>query len=384
MNITTNNKSIFFIDAINSTAYFNFSFINGMHEFDRKIFFLTSKFIYDEAVKPPKNTIYYFFPVTTIICGLVQTPPMIRRILKAIEYPFNLLRLLRLIKIYHVGIVHFNFFILPTIENLFLLICKKYHCKVVITVHNVLPHDSGLKYRNAYKKTYNKADFIITLTNYVSNQLRIVFNLDKKIQVVPHGDMNYIFNQVKAKECTTYNKPTIVFLGRISPYKGLSFLIDVLKLVLKKLDILLIVMGNPEESMGKYYQHARRNDVMKNIIWHIGYLDLDDMYKKLANTDIFIFPYSDASQSGGIITAFSLGKPVIIRNVGGLSEMISENKDGYISNSIEDMAEKIIFLLTNKEKYHETINYIKTKRRDKNNWANICPRYVKIYSDLSD
>jgi glycosyltransferase involved in cell wall biosynthesis len=227
------------------------------------------------------------------------------------------------------------------------------------------------------------ADLIVTLTEYVKTEIETQFSLQKKkIAVIPHGDMSFIFNQVRTKNTKIYNEPTIAFIGSISPYKGLMFLLDVFNLIVQKMDARLLILGVQNESITKYYDWADKLNIYEKIIWEIGYTPLDELYYKIKNVNLFIFTYTRASQSGGIITAFTLNKPVIVRPVGGLTEMIHENRDGLVAAGRQEMADKIVNLLTDENKYTSMIKYIKSRRRAQNNWNSICAKFVSQYSEL--
>ena len=65
---------------------------------------------------------------------------------------------------------------------------------------------------------------------------------------------------------------------------------------------------------------------------------------------IIILPYLAASLSGVIGLAYSHSRPVIVTNVGGLSEYVDNGKTGFIVSprSSEALADKIIKLLKQK------------------------------------
>ena len=65
-----------------------------------------------------------------------------------------------------------------------------------------------------------------------------------------------------------------------------------------------------------------------------------------------VCPYTDATQSGVIMSAFAFNKPVIATNVGGLPEMVKNQHYGIIINEkdTDALAESIITLWTNPKK----------------------------------
>ena len=74
-----------------------------------------------------------------------------------------------------------------------------------------------------------------------------------------------------------------------------------------------------------------------------------------------IHPFTDATQSGVIMTSYSLCKPVIATKVGGLTEMIDNGKSGILvpPKDIKALANAIINLLQDNKLYIDMQQYIK-------------------------
>ena len=78
-------------------------------------------------------------------------------------------------------------------------------------------------------------------------------------------------------------------------------------------------------------------------------------YREIPNlfygAKFLILPYIDASQSGVIPLAYTFSKPVIVSNVGSLSEYVDHGKTGLIfeSGNTEQLANHIIDLIKNRD-----------------------------------
>ena len=103
----------------------------------------------------------------------------------------------------------------------------------------------------------------------------------------------------------------------------------------------------------------------------------------LQRSDIVVCPYTDATQSGVIMTCFALTKPVIVTDVGGLSEMVESGKTGIVvpPRNSEVLANAIISVLKNdhiKELMCQNINdkYF----HGEESWNSIVDKYIEFYN----
>ena len=88
------------------------------------------------------------------------------------------------------------------------------------------------------------------------------------------------------------------------------------------------------------------------------------MNKYFSACDVVALPYKSASQSGIIPIAYHFNKPVVATNVGGLPDMVSNNKTGIIiePNNPELLANEIANNLKNKN-FSNMYNNIKEYKK---------------------
>src|SRR5690606_13516289 len=74
-----------------------------------------------------------------------------------------------------------------------------------------------------------------------------------------------------------------------------------------------------------------------------------ELVEIVCQSQLIICPYTDATQSGVIMMAYALHRPVLVTNVGGLTEYVISGQTGLISEEIsaESLAAKIIYFLKN-------------------------------------
>ena len=109
---------------------------------------------------------------------------------------------------------------------------------------------------------------------------------------------------------------------------------------------------------------------------------MEELAGLLQDCAITVCPYTDATQSGVVMTSYSLCKPVIATNVGGLSEMVEDGKTGLLvpPKDVDALADAIISLLEDRKKLDEMANSIRNDyfAGDKS-WKVIADRYVAFY-----
>jgi glycosyltransferase involved in cell wall biosynthesis len=130
------------------------------------------------------------------------------------------------------------------------------------------------------------------------------------------------------------NIPTILYLGRIIPSKGVHYLIKAFARVERKgLNVFLIIAGTgPYQSK---LENLAKKENIKNILFTRRYatnLDKITLYKAC---DIFVLPsvYFSYPEGWGLVLneAMSFGKPVIATNmVGGVYDLIKHGINGFI------------------------------------------------------
>ena len=146
------------------------------------------------------------------------------------------------------------------------------------------------------------------------------------------------------------NEFNILFFGRISPYKGVKYLLDAFVDILqrhKDLNIKLTIAGSGDFDFDiNFYKNYPQIKIINKFI------SPQDLSSLINQSTVVICPYTDATQSGVVMSAFAFKKPIIATRVGGLSEMIKNNATGLIiePKSTEAIVDAILDLYNNQEK----------------------------------
>ena len=74
----------------------------------------------------------------------------------------------------------------------FVQFCRKRGSKIVLTVHDLLPHDTGEAHKQTFRDLYRMVDGIICHSDNIRSRLQAEFAVpEEKIAVIPHGPFFY-------------------------------------------------------------------------------------------------------------------------------------------------------------------------------------------------
>lgn len=322
-------------------------------------------------------------------------PGRLKNILKIIEYYINLLAYATRVIFNRPDVVHVQW--LPQItktkiELLFLRWLKFLGIKVVLTVHNLLPHDTGKRFFGVYKNAYKWPHLLVCHTKIQKKSLVEEFGVSpERICVIPHGamfaDSRVNSEGVDSKELAMNKGETIVlFFGNIRPYKGLEFLLEAWVEVIKtKPKARLVIAGAGSKAYVELIERKITEAKIANSVdCYFHFIPTEKLPLFYEASDILVYPYRDISQSGALLTGLSFGKAIVAANVGGFSEMLTDGENALLVD-YGDVIELSTALrrLINDEKERLRLGAAAKKMIDDElSWNNIAVRTIQCYEKL--
>jgi len=273
---------------------------------------------------------------------------------------------------------------------------------VVLTAHNVnkLKRDSADTALNrlTLRIQYRLADHIFVHTPKMKSELMEEFGVPPgRITVIPFGinnsvpDTNLSAKEAKKRLGIHENHKTILFFGRIKPYKGLEYLVPAFqKLVRRHNDYRLIIAGQLEMPSERYWESIQR-EIQQcvetgQIIPRIEFIPDSEIEVYFKAADVLVLPYKEIFQSGVIFLGYNFGLPVLAADVGSLNEDIVEGATGFVFRSEDpiDLARAIeryfaSDLFADLEKHRREIREFAMKRHS---WELVGEVTTGIYADL--
>lgn len=269
-------------------------------------------------------------------------------IFRTLILPFILIKIIYFIKINGIKIVYFP---MHHLWSCFLpVLLKLVNVKTVLTVHDVTIHPGDGGFINQFLLDLNirNSDRIICLTNSVSDALKKRHNIkSSNLSIIPCGANSY--HHATSPKFLRFGDPIkIIFIGRISKYKGLDLLLEAWPKIKFAIPNAILSICGPGD-ISPYIPKIRAD---KTIICINKYLSDEEFGSLLELNHVAILPYIEASQSGVITSAFDAGMPVIVSPLSGLREQIAEGGGIHFNDhSIDSLVDSVIYMLSNEEVY---------------------------------
>ncbi|MAQ69504.1 MAG: glycosyl transferase family 1 [Flavobacteriales bacterium] len=269
---------------------------------------------------------------------------------------------------------------------------KKKSIFIIGWVDNVHPHES-IPFQKPLTSFFIKScDAFLVMSKSVEKQLLqypAVHN--KEIIFSPHPIYNVfgpIINKFDARKRLGFSTSSIpgnfiLFFGLVRKYKGLDLLLDVMgSSVIQKMNIKLIVAGEFYDSKEKYMKKIKSLDLDSCVVLHDFYIPNEDVAHYFCAADIVVQPYLSATQSGVSMVAYNFNKPMVLTNVGGLSEYVNDKKDGYL---VDVKPEAIVSALKDyyvNKRESQFVAEIKNKKSSYS-WKNLAGKFDSLYNNLN-
>jgi len=302
---------------------------------------------------------------------------------------FEFFSIIYLTKKYKIDVIHAHW-IIPS--GFLAILYKKLfnkNVKIIVTSHGGDIY--GLKKFNFLKKwILINSNYVTAVSNDIANNIKMLTKNKTSTTVISMGVDTNLFtpdnydNSIKEKY--KINGKLLLFVGRLSEKKGISYLINAIPKILNEFpDTKLLIVGNGEE------EHNLKKQVVelklsKNIIF-TGAISNNQLPNYYATADLFIGPSIvtdlDGDREGfGLIfvEAISSGCVTIATDLPSISDIVIDGTTGYVvkQKDSDEIAEKVIYLIKNFENIDKIRPYARTYVSDHFDWKIISEKYKKI------
>lgn len=290
-----------------------------------------------------------------------------------------------------IDIVHLQWFSIPWVEWLYLDELSKL-CKIVITVHDVIPFDKRPFEMSALDRIYDRANALCIHTNTAKELFSKCYNTKTPVSVITQGfcikSDYHIIDKIIAKKHFNIPEDAIVFLyyGTIRQSKGLDILIKAIhKAHQNNKHVFLLAAGAFHKVNEEYYRNLV-SKLIPNDVGNIafGFVPQDEEQWYFSAADVLCLPYLEVTQSGVAQLGLMYDLPIIATDIGEMRDVVRDDVNGLIINANDEAALKgaILSLASsdNKRKcYSKGSKLLGEKEFTLNNKAE---RIIAVYKSL--
>jgi glycosyltransferase involved in cell wall biosynthesis len=275
------------------------------------------------------------------------------------------------------------------------------------TIHGVLADEYEQNKKNGYEslrnriannfmhrlakleeKTAHNSTLIVTISNYSLEKIQKHYAIDPgKIRIVPNGVDTEKFKpneniQAVRKQFELGNEPTVLFVGSLIQRKGLHFLVEAAKKIVKEQpDTKFLIVG--EGPIKKQLTVSIESSSLLDSFKFLGNVK-DDLLPSIYNcADVFVLPSVQEGQGIVLLEAQASGKPVVAFDVGGVDETVRNNETGLlVERGNSDALEEGLMKLLSDKPLREKIGAKGREFVTENFTWNICAqKMLKVYRD---
>lgn len=249
-----------------------------------------------------------------------------------------------------------------------------------------LNHPIGTAFGTAYiinrlEKQFQElvelCDQVVCITKWYQKVLHLNGVDLNKVTFIEQG-LPTSFNGINEPKVRNISPLKLIFLGRISMFKGLHLLIEALE-SFSEVDVELSIFGSADDTEYESSMIEKTKN-RRNIHWK-GRLEQKKVIEEMSNHDILCLCSTFSEMSPLVIQeARAAGLPVLASNVNGNSEQIENGATGLLfeMNNVESLKMQLSKLI-GKQK---VLDKMKSEILLPRNFTSVADEYLKLYKKI--
>lgn len=214
-------------------------------------------------------------------------------------------------------------------------VLQKSGARVIAITDNIVPHEKRF-FDSAFTDYFlNSCHGFLSMSKEVQAQAQAL-QPNKKVAYVAHP-MYDMFGSAQTKKDAKEqlglnpNYNYLLFFGFIRKYKGLNLLLDSFaKVDREKYKVKLIIAGEFYEPSEPYLAQINELGLADDVVLKTDFIPNNEVAAYFSASDMVVQTYISATQSGVTQIAYFYDKPMLVTDVGGLSELVPAGKVGYV------------------------------------------------------
>jgi N-acetyl-alpha-D-glucosaminyl L-malate synthase BshA len=229
----------------------------------------------------------------------------------------------------------------------------------------------------------NQSDAITAVSDNLRKETLENFEIKKEISVI-HNFVDITRFSVKPmdafkKAIAPNGEKIILHASNFRKVKRIADVIYTFNKIKKSIPSKLLLVGDgPERHMAE--DLCRELGIIEETRFLGKQQDMEDIY---AIADLFLLPSEHESFGLAALEAMAAGTPVVATNAGGIPEIVTHGKNGYLSGigDVEQMSHQTISILSN-DQVLNTFSEEARKQAESFDIHKIVPKYEELYQQV--
>jgi len=296
-------------------------------------------------------------------------------------------KLVELVEAYDLELIHAHYAV-PHAASAYLAkqILNSQLIKIITTLHgtDITLVGADQSFRRVIKFTIEKSDGVTAVSDYLKQQTIREFDIQREIRVI----YNFIDparpaqrrNQCDRESYAPHGEKILMHASNFRPVKRVGDVVRIFAKVHAKIPAKLLLIGDGPEQ--PFIQQLIKDLKLSADVYFLG--EQDHLEPLFFCADLFLLPSEQESFGLTALEAMNCSVPVIATQTGGLPEVITHGKTGYLYpvGEIKKMAQKSIELLSNPKKHELFKQQARRRAKQSFNADQIIPQYEAFYEEI--
>jgi glycosyltransferase involved in cell wall biosynthesis len=325
------------------------------------------------------------------VVGKFRLPRLPRRVLKLLESLLNLAALSVRFLVSPPDIVHIQFLPMLTeplpLDLWFVQFCRRRGSKIVLTVHDLLPHNTGESHKQIFHDLYHMVDRIICHSESIRERLAVEFSVKgEKVAVIPHGPFFYDLPATTEQTLQSFEldprKLLVLWQGIISPYKGIDLLLEAWQKVEATMeDVHLLIVGTGPTDLLEQIREQIRSLKLQRVEFHPRFISTEELVALYRAADIVVYPYRAITTSGALATGLALGKTIVASDLPVFRELLTSGENALFFDPQKpiELANSLTQLLQDALFRERLAKNVRKMNFGEESWLSIANRTIDCY-----
>jgi len=225
----------------------------------------------------------------------------------------------------------------------------------VVTIHDII-HLKFKEYFSVVQRTYAQciiahackdSTAILVNSEFTKQELLARFDIDPEKLTVTYPGVNPQFYQrvseeqkEKFRHAHTLNKPYILYLGSMKPYKNIKILLEAFQVIRTSFDVQLVFVGETVQKNPELACILERSSVARSVT-QLGKIEQQELLLAYQSASAVVLPSLYEGFGSPMVEAMASGVPAIGACGTAISEIVGDGGLLFDPHDTNDLAEKI-------------------------------------------